>query len=73
MQTVAIVTGEDTCDCSKEIDSLPAGIKAYPDIGVNIKHVGAITSMTKVITKWATSSYQNKTVSELIRESDSPL
>ena len=57
MQTLAIVVGEDTFYFSKEIDSLPGGIKAYPDIGVNIKHLGAITTMSKVITRWATPSY----------------
>ncbi|NRA14923.1 MAG: hypothetical protein HRU04_05440 [Oceanospirillaceae bacterium] len=73
MQTLAIVVGEDTFYFSKKIDSLPGGFKAYPDMGVNIKHLGTITTMTKVTTKWATSSYQNITVGELNRESDSAL
>jgi hypothetical protein len=73
MQTLATVAGEDAFDLSKELDSLAGGIKSNPDIGLKSEHVDAISSMAKVVTKWATSSYQNKAVKELIKESDSPL
>ena len=73
MQTLATVAGEDAFDLSKEIDSLAGGIKTYPDIGINEKHVDAISSVAKVVTKWATSSYQNKAVKVLIQESNSSL
>ncbi|TAN74101.1 MAG: hypothetical protein EPN14_09405 [Gallionella sp.] len=73
MQTLATLAGEDTFDISKEVDSLASGIKAYPDFGINEKHVDAISNIAKVITKWMTSSYQERAVHNMVKEGDAPL
>jgi hypothetical protein len=70
MQTLAKLAGENTFDLSKQIDSLGAGIKAYPDLGVDEKQVDAITNISKVITKWITTAYQEKAVRSMVREGD---
>ena len=70
MQTLAKLAGENTFDLSKQIDSLGAGIKAYPDLGVDEKQVDAITNISKVITKWITTAYQEQAVRSMVREGD---
>jgi len=73
MQTLARLSGEDTFDLSENLDSLAGGIKEHPDLGIDKKQVDAIAGITKVITKWATSSRQQRAVREMIQEGDAPL
>jgi hypothetical protein len=73
MQTLAVLAGENAFDLSKQIDSLSGGIKAYPDFGINDKHVDAFSNISKVIVKWITSSYQEHAVRDMIKEGDAHL
>lgn len=73
MQTLARLAGEDTFDLTPEIGSLASGIKAYPDAGIEAKHVDAVANIAKVITKWLTSSYQVHAVRSMINEGDADL
>jgi len=73
MQTLAKLAGEDTFDLSKGVDSLAGGIKAYPDLGINEKHVDAVSNISKVITKWITSSHQEHAVRGMVKEGDAYL
>ena len=73
MQTLAKLAGEDTFDLSKEVDSLAGGIKAYPDLSINEKHVDAISNISQVITKWITSSHQEHAVRGMVKEGDAYL
>ena len=70
MQTLAKLAGENTFDLSKKIDSLGAGIKAYPDLGIDEKQVNAVVNISKVITKWITTAYQERAVRNMVREGD---
>ena len=73
MQTLARLAGEDAFDLTPEIGSLASGIKAYPDLGIEAKHVDAIANIAKVITQWLTSSYQEHAVRSMIKEGDADL
>jgi hypothetical protein len=73
MQTLAKLAGEDTMDLSNEIDSVTKGVKAYPDFGINEKQVDAISNISKVISKWITSSYQERAIRDMIKEADADL
>jgi hypothetical protein len=73
MTTLASLAGEDTFDLTKEVDSLANGIKTYPDIGIDEKQVNAISNITKIITKWITSSYQENAVRDMLKESNTDL
>jgi hypothetical protein len=70
MQTLAKLAGENAFDLSKQIDSLGAGIKAYPDLDIDEKHVNAVINISKVITKWITTAYQERAVRNMVREGD---
>jgi hypothetical protein len=73
MQALATLAGKNTFDISKQIDSLGVGIKAYPDLGVDEKQVDAVANISKVITKWITTAYQERAVRSMIKEGDSHL
>ena len=73
MQTLAKLAGENTFDLSKKIDSLGAGIKAYPDLGIDEKQVNAVVNISKVITKWITTAYQERAVRNVVMEGDAHL
>ena len=73
MKTLATLAGDDTFDLSKGIDSLAAGIKAYPDLGIDIKCVDAYSNITKVIAKWVTSAMQERAVRDMVKEGDAHL
>ena len=70
MQTLAKLAGQNTFDLSKQINALGAGIKAYPDLGIDEKQVDAVTNISKVITKWITTAYQEQAVRSMVREGD---
>lgn len=73
MQTLAILAGEDTFSLSGEINSLAGGIKAYPDLGIDAKHVDALAGITKTVTKWISASRQQNAVRNMVREGHEPL
>jgi len=73
MQTLASLAGENAFDLSKEIDSLSGGIKAYPDFGIDSKHVDAVAGIAKVIARRITSAYQESAVQDMVEEGNEPL
>ena len=73
MQTLAKLAGEDTFKLSTEIDSLASGIEAHPDFGIDGKHVDAYSNISNVITKWITSSYQERAVQDMVKAGDAHL
>ena len=70
MQTLAKLAGANTFDFSKQINALEAGIKAHPDLGIDEKQVNAVANISKVITKWITTAYQEQAVRSMVREGD---
>ena len=70
MQTLATLAGDETFDISKDVGALAGGITTYPDFGINEKQANAISSISKIIAKWITSSSQERAVREMVREGD---
>lgn len=73
MKTLATLAGEDTFDLSKGIDAISGNIKAHPEFGIQVKHVDAATSVTKVVAKWISAGYQQAAVKEMIKEGNAPM
>lgn len=73
MQTLATLAGENSFDLSKEINSLAGGINAYPDFGIDSKHVDAVSSIAKIVAKWITSAYQERAVRDMVKGGNEPL
>ncbi|ALQ52153.1 hypothetical protein [Nitrosomonas ureae] len=70
MQTLAILAKSESFDISKEVSSMSGSIKKYPHLGIEEKHVEAISNLALLITKWITSAYQNYAVKSMIMEGD---
>lgn len=51
---------------------MTAGIKAYPEGGIDSRQVDAYASMAKIVAKWMTSAAQEKAVREMVMEGDPP-
>ncbi len=68
MRTLATLAGDDTFDVAQEFSAVSSGIKAYPDLGIDAKHVDAFSNMSKVLAKWATSAAQERAVREMVKE-----
>lgn len=73
MQTLATLAGDKSFDVSTDINSLSSGISAHPAFGIDDTQVDAISGLAKIITKWATSAYQQRAVRKFIQEGDKPL
>ncbi|RJX33620.1 MAG: hypothetical protein C4531_05220 [Desulfurivibrio sp.] len=70
MQTLARLAGDDAFDLSPQIDSLSAGIKAHPELGIDAQQVDAAANLSQVISRWLTASYQQRAVRSMITEGD---
>jgi hypothetical protein len=70
MQTLAKLAGENRFDISKKIDALAGGIKAYPDMGIDDKQVSAVSNISKIVSKWITTAYQERAVRTMVKEGD---
>ena len=73
MQTLAAVAGADSFDLSQETGALASGIKAYPEWGLDKKHVDAVANLIKVTGRWAPVYLQHKAVREMVKEADEPV
>ncbi|MEW6519856.1 MAG: hypothetical protein AB1461_10630 [Thermodesulfobacteriota bacterium] len=70
MQTLARLAGDDAFNLSPQIDSLSAGIKAHPELGIAAQQVDAAANLSQVISRWLTASYQQRAVRSMITEGD---
>ena len=73
MMTLAKLAGETTFDLSQGIDATAGQIKAHPELGIDAAQVGAISNLTKLISKWALSAYQQDAVRDMINDGQAPL
>jgi hypothetical protein len=73
MQTLAKLAGDDTLDLTKQVGALGSGIKAYPDLGIQKSHVDAFFNIARIVSRWATSAYQQRAVREMVIEADAPI
>jgi hypothetical protein len=70
MQTLATLAGDNTFDLTQGVDALATGINAYPDLGIDKKHVDAFSGISKVAAKCITSVYQERAVREMVKDGD---
>ncbi|MDB5979980.1 MAG: hypothetical protein JWQ69_995, partial [Pseudomonas sp.] len=73
MQTLAKLSGDETFDLSKNVDSLGSTIRQNPKIGLTDKQVSAYSGLSKTIAKWVTTGPQESAVKAMITEGDPDL
>lgn len=67
MMTLAKLAGDKTFDLTSSINSVTGQIKVHPELGVEDKHVDAVSNIVKLATKWALALYQQDAVKDMIR------
>jgi hypothetical protein len=70
MQTLSALAGDARYDLGPRIDELGTGLKANTESGLTERHINAGTGLARLLTRFAASGYQNRSVAALVRECD---
>lgn len=73
MQTLGTLAGDNQYDLEDQIKSAGTAIKAWPDSGLDDRHVNAYAGMTRLLAHAIGSRYQEQAVRELVQAGDTPL
>lgn len=73
MQTLGALAGDNQYDLEDQVKSAGAAIKAWPDSGLDDRHVNAYAGLTRLLVHAIGSRYQERAVRELVQAGDAPL
>lgn len=73
LQTLGKLAGEPQYDLSEQIKRLGAGIKAWPDSGLDASHAKAYTKLAYLMAGAVTGTYQDAAVQAMLRDGEAPL
>jgi hypothetical protein len=73
MQALGKLAGDSQYDLEDQVKSLSGGIKAWPDSGLDDRHVNALAGITRLVTRAVTRPMQENAVQELMRDGQQPM
>jgi hypothetical protein len=73
MQALGKLAGDNQYDLEDQVKALGSGIKAWPDTGLDDRHVNAYAGMTRLLTRLIASRYQDRTVQAMLHEGALPM
>jgi hypothetical protein len=73
MGALGQLAGDNQYDLEDQIKGLASGIKAWPDSGLDDRHVNAYAGMTRLLSRALTSRYQDRSVQSLLHEGALPM
>lgn len=73
MQTLGTLAGDNQYDLEDQVKSAGTAIKAWPDSGLDERHVNAYAGLTRLLAHALGSRYQERAVRELVQAGDAPL
>jgi hypothetical protein len=73
MQALGRLAGDSQYDLEDQVKSLSGGIKAWPDSGLDDRHVNALAGITRLVTRAITRPMQENAVQELMRDGQQPM
>jgi hypothetical protein len=73
MQALGRLAGDSRYDLEDQVKSLSGGIKAWPDSGLDDRHVNALAGITRLVTRAVTRPMQENAVQELMRDGQQPM
>ncbi|MBA5636020.1 hypothetical protein H3H37_03020 [Duganella sp. LX20W] len=73
MQTLGTLAGDNQYDLEDQVKSAGSAIKAWPDSGLDDRHVNAYAGLTRLLAHALGSRYQERAVRELVQAGDAPL
>lgn len=71
MQALGRLAGDGRYDLEDQVQSLSGGIKAWPDSGLNERHVTAYAGLTRLLARAVTRPMQEAAVQQLMRDGQS--
>lgn len=73
MQTLGKLAGDSRYDLEDQVKNVGTGIKAWPDSGLDDRHVNAFAGLTRLIARGLTAPLQENTVNDIMREGQQPV
>jgi len=73
MQALGALAGDRQYDLRDSIKVVGTGIKAWPDSGLEDRHVNAFTGLTRVLARTITAPMQERAVNQLLRDAREPV
>lgn len=73
MQTLGTLAGDNQYDLEDQVKAAGSAIKAWPDSGLEDRHVNAYAGLTRLLAHAIGSRYQEQAVRELVQAGDPPL
>lgn len=73
MQALGQLAGDHQYDLEDQVKSMAGGIKAWPDNGIDDRHVNAYAGLTRLLARALTRPAQEAAVQELMRDGHQPM
>lgn len=73
MAALGRLAGDNQYDLEDQVKALNSGIKAWPDTGLDDRHVNAYAGMTRLLTRALASRYQDRGVQAMLHEGALPM
>ncbi|MBA5686767.1 hypothetical protein [Rugamonas apoptosis] len=73
MQTLGTLAGDNQYDLEDQVKSASTAIKAWPDSGLQDRHVNAYAGLTRLLVHVLGGRHQEQAVRELVQAGDAPL
>jgi hypothetical protein len=73
MQALGTLAGDRQYDVRDPIKTVGTGIKAWPDSGLEDRHVNAFTGLVRVVSRAITAPMQERAVDQLLRDGSAPM
>ncbi|RZT11341.1 hypothetical protein SAMN05216319_0178 [Duganella sp. CF402] len=73
MQTLGKLAGDSQYDLEDQVKNIGGGIKAWPDSGLEDRHVNAFAGLTRLIARGVTRPLQEQAVNDILREGNQPV
>ncbi|TFW28638.1 hypothetical protein [Duganella callida] len=73
LQALGKLAGDSQYDMEDQVKGLSGGIKAWPDTGLETRHVNAFAGLTRLLARGITNPLQENTVNQLLREGREPV
>ncbi|WP_373991376.1 hypothetical protein [Duganella sp. BuS-21] len=73
MQTLGKLAGDNRYDLEDQVKNIGTGIKAWPDSGLDDRHVNAFAGLTRLIARGLTRPLQENAVNDILREGQQPV
>ena len=73
MQTLGKLAGDKQYDLEDQVKNFGGGVKAWPDSGLQERHVNAFAGLTRLVSRGLTRQLQENAVNDILRDGQQPV